>query len=97
MFSSIKSELDLAQLSCKSTPYGSPYGSQYDQNGEYFSKILDDLNDCDSNNRGHVSDAVNLELCIYENLCIITNDKCLCEIASKIGVNSAKLEDLICQ
>jgi hypothetical protein len=94
-FEVIKEKTETAQISQRSTPWGSPWGSPWDSGGEHYTHILAGLEALKPGDRGNSYDAVLIETCIYESLVFISNDSAARTAAGSFGVQAMPLESFV--
>lgn len=87
VFAALVTLKDAQRVTTHSTPWGSPWGVDWDRKGRFYAYIFAALEDKKPRDRGNQGDAVNLEVCLYEELCFVTQDKAAAKVAEEFKIS----------
>jgi hypothetical protein len=86
VFAALITLKDAQPVTTHTTPWGSPWGVDWDRKGRFYADIFAALEEIKPRDRGNQGDAVNLELCLYEGLCFVTWDHAAARVAQSFEI-----------
>jgi len=98
-FKIIEKKIPICKTDAETAPWGKlGWGKTgWGQDGGHYERLKRALESCpgNRNDRGNVSDALIIEVCLLQNHCLISNDKAVQTICQREGITCMTLDEFL--